>query len=182
MERIIRDSDRLRCDPRSVGPCAKPGDIEHLVDRGNSQSAGKRAQLRSQPGRCRRAQASTVISRKQLCCLLPRITTRCCSPNPMGRPTRVERLAINPNRSSSRTMRIHEYTSQASINETIGLKQIADAKVASATAARASAELEVARRGLVSTVVTLYYQVSAAEKKQRSIRSGASGSRKHSPA
>ena len=33
---------------------------------------------------------------------------------------------------------IHEYTSQASINETIGLKQIADAKVASATAARAS--------------------------------------------
>lgn len=62
---------------------------------------------------------------------------------------------------------IHEYTSQAAINETIGLKQIADAKVASATAARASAELEVARRGLVSTVVALYYQVSAAEKKQR---------------
>ncbi len=61
---------------------------------------------------------------------------------------------------------IHEYTSQASLNETIGLKQIADAKVASATAARASAELEVARRGLVSTVVALYYQVSAAEKKQ----------------
>ncbi len=42
---------------------------------------------------------------------------------------------------------IHEYTSQVAINETIGLKQIADAKVASATAARASAELEVARRG-----------------------------------
>ncbi len=62
---------------------------------------------------------------------------------------------------------IHEYTSQVAINETIGLKQIADAKVASATAARASAELEVARRGLVSSVVGLYYQVSAAEKKQR---------------
>jgi outer membrane protein TolC len=62
---------------------------------------------------------------------------------------------------------IHEYTSQVSINETIGLKQLADAKVASATAARATAELEVARRGLVSSVVALYYQVSAAEKKQR---------------
>ena len=62
---------------------------------------------------------------------------------------------------------IHEYTSQVSINETIGLKQIADAQVASATAARAMAELEVARRGLVSSVVALYYQVSAAEKKQR---------------
>ena len=61
---------------------------------------------------------------------------------------------------------IHEYTSQASINETIGLRQIADAQAASATAARARAELEIARRGLVSTVVALYYQVSAAEKKR----------------
>lgn len=61
---------------------------------------------------------------------------------------------------------VHEYTSQATINETIGLKQIADAQVANATAARATAELEIARRGLVSSVVTLYYQVSAAEKKR----------------
>jgi outer membrane protein TolC len=61
---------------------------------------------------------------------------------------------------------IHEYTSQASINETIGLKQVADAQVASATAARAKAELEIARRGLVSAVVSLYYQVDAAERKR----------------
>lgn len=61
---------------------------------------------------------------------------------------------------------IHEYTSQATINEKIGLKQIADARVASATAARAAAELEIARRGLVSAVVGLYYQVSAAERKR----------------
>jgi outer membrane protein TolC len=61
---------------------------------------------------------------------------------------------------------IHEYTSQASINETIGLKQVADAKVASATAARAGAELEIARRGLVSAVISFYYQVAAAEKKR----------------
>src|SRR5882762_9127171 len=61
---------------------------------------------------------------------------------------------------------IHEYTSQASINETIGLKQFADAQVASANAAQASAELEVARRGLVSAVVSLYYQVSATETKR----------------
>ncbi len=62
---------------------------------------------------------------------------------------------------------IHEYTSQASINETIGLKQFADVKVASANAARASAELEIARRGLVASVVSLYYQVSATEAKRR---------------
>ncbi len=61
---------------------------------------------------------------------------------------------------------VHEYTSQASISETIGLKQFADTLVASANAARASAELEVARRGLVSTVVNLYYSVSASETKQ----------------
>jgi outer membrane protein TolC len=62
---------------------------------------------------------------------------------------------------------IHEYTSQASINETIGLKQMADVKLASANAARASAELEIARRGLVAAVVGLYYQVSATETKRR---------------
>ena len=62
---------------------------------------------------------------------------------------------------------VHEYTSQASINETVGLKQFADAQVASANAARASAELEVARRGLISSVVSLYYSVAASQTKQR---------------
>jgi outer membrane protein TolC len=62
---------------------------------------------------------------------------------------------------------VHEYTSQASINETVGLKQFADAKVATAVAARASAELEIARRGLVAAVVGLYYQVADAETKRQ---------------
>src|SRR6202050_53244 len=62
---------------------------------------------------------------------------------------------------------VHEYTSQASINETVGLKQFADAQVATANAARASAEVEVARRGLVSSVVSLYYSVSATDTKRR---------------
>ncbi|RZU40122.1 TolC family protein [Edaphobacter modestus] len=62
---------------------------------------------------------------------------------------------------------IHEYTSQASINETIGLKQLADAQVVGANSARANAELEIARRGLVSTVVALYYTVATAEEKRK---------------
>lgn len=62
---------------------------------------------------------------------------------------------------------IHEYVSQASINENVGLKQFADAAVASANAARATAELEIARRGLIASVVSLYYSVSASETKQR---------------
>lgn len=65
---------------------------------------------------------------------------------------------------------VHEYISQASINETIGIKQLADARVASANAAVASADMEVARRGLVSAVVTLYYQVSASETKRQLLR------------
>jgi outer membrane protein TolC len=62
---------------------------------------------------------------------------------------------------------VREYISQASINETVGLKQFADAQVAAANAARASAELEVARRGLILSVVSLYYAVSASGTKQR---------------
>lgn len=67
---------------------------------------------------------------------------------------------------------IHEYTSQASITETIGLKGIADARIAAANAARASAELEVARRGLASAVVALYYSVSASGQKQQLYQEG----------
>jgi len=61
---------------------------------------------------------------------------------------------------------VHEYASQASISETVGLKQFADAQVAAANAARAFAELEVARRGLILTVVSLYYSVSASETRE----------------
>lgn len=67
---------------------------------------------------------------------------------------------------------VHEYASQASISETIGFKQIADAKVASSNAARATAELEIARRGLVATVVGLYYQVANAETKRQLLVEG----------
>lgn len=62
---------------------------------------------------------------------------------------------------------VREYASQAAISETIGVKQIAATKVAAANAARASAELEVARRGLIATVVSLYYQVANTETKRR---------------
>lgn len=62
---------------------------------------------------------------------------------------------------------VHEYTSQGVISETIGVKQFADAKVAAANEARATAELEVARRGLVSAVVALYYTVSTAQEKAK---------------
>jgi outer membrane protein TolC len=52
---------------------------------------------------------------------------------------------------------VHEYTSQGVVSETIGLQQLTAVSRASAAAAIASAELEIARRGLVATVVGLFY-------------------------
>lgn len=60
---------------------------------------------------------------------------------------------------------IREYTSQAVVNESIGLAQFSAVNRADAAAAVASAELEIARRGLVSTVTGLYYGLAAADRK-----------------
>ena len=60
---------------------------------------------------------------------------------------------------------VHEYMSEASVTETLGLAQYNAVTLADANAARASAELEIARRGLVATVVQLYYEVAAAQAK-----------------
>lgn len=60
---------------------------------------------------------------------------------------------------------VHEYTSQGVVTETIGVQQVTAVAQASAAASVASAELEIARRGLVVTVVSLYYTALAAEHK-----------------
>ncbi len=60
---------------------------------------------------------------------------------------------------------VHEYASQGIATETIGLQQITAVSRASAAAAVASAEMEIARRGLVATVVGLFYGSFAADRK-----------------
>jgi len=60
---------------------------------------------------------------------------------------------------------VREYASQGLINETVGLAQIAEVKRVDAAAVFAEAQLEVARRGLVETVVNLYYSSLAADGK-----------------
>ena len=57
---------------------------------------------------------------------------------------------------------VHEYLSQASVTENIGLQQFNAASKASASLSVATAELEVARRGLVASVVGLFYTASSA--------------------
>ena len=61
---------------------------------------------------------------------------------------------------------VHEYVSQATVNEAFGLQQTAALQQAAAAAARASAETEVARRGLVGTVVALFYGDIVAQRKR----------------
>ncbi len=56
---------------------------------------------------------------------------------------------------------VREYASQGVFNETLGFAQVGAIRLAAANALRAEAELEIARRGLVATVVSLYYGVGA---------------------
>jgi len=60
---------------------------------------------------------------------------------------------------------VHEYVSQGVVTETIGLGQWNSVAHASAAAAIASAELEIARRGLTATVVGLFYASTTAQEK-----------------
>jgi len=58
---------------------------------------------------------------------------------------------------------VHEYVSQGVVSETLGLAQYTALARADAAAAVASAELEISRRGLTSTVVSLFYSSSTAQ-------------------
>lgn len=60
---------------------------------------------------------------------------------------------------------VREYASQAVINETLGLGQLAAVRRANAASALAAAEFEVARRGLVAAVTGLFYGSAVADKK-----------------
>ncbi|MGH9677459.1 MAG: TolC family protein, partial [Candidatus Acidiferrum sp.] len=59
----------------------------------------------------------------------------------------------------------HEYISQANVHEAIDLAGVANFRKASAAAAAARAKAEIASRGLVVTVVQLYYALAAAQHK-----------------
>ena len=56
---------------------------------------------------------------------------------------------------------VREYASQGLFTETIGFAQLGAIRLADANAARAAAEAEISRRGLVAGVVNLYYTVAA---------------------
>jgi outer membrane protein TolC len=60
---------------------------------------------------------------------------------------------------------VHEYVSQGSVTETIGAQAINAVSRASASLAVATAEMEVARRGLVAGVAGLFYASATADRR-----------------
>lgn len=79
---------------------------------------------------------------------------------PSGQPARIGQTIGAPTPVFIANNAIREYSSQGVFNETVGFQQIGAIRMADASAARAAAETEVARRGLVATVVNLYYTTS----------------------
>jgi outer membrane protein TolC len=84
---------------------------------------------------------------------------------PNGKANQAGQIGSQPSPIFIANNAVREYASQAVINETLGLQQVAGLKAATAAAARTEAELEISRRGLVATVVALYYGVANAERK-----------------
>jgi outer membrane protein TolC len=68
---------------------------------------------------------------------------------------------------------VHEYISQANIHESIDVAAVAGWRRASAAAAVARAQTEIASRGLVVTVVQGFYNVAAAQHKLETAKRGA---------
>jgi outer membrane protein TolC len=101
--------------------------------------------------------------------LLPSVTyhNQVLYTQPNGHSNQAGQVGSQPSPVFIANNAVREYASQGVINETVGLKQFADAQIASANAARANAEMEIVRRGLVSAVVALYYTVLTTQEKAK---------------
>ena len=85
-------------------------------------------------------------------------------PNHLQNPAEASAAAQVPFRFIANNA-VREYTSQAVINETVGLGQMAAIHRADAVSAMAAANYEISRRGLVAAVSALYYGLAAADQK-----------------
>jgi outer membrane protein TolC len=65
---------------------------------------------------------------------------------------------------------VHEYVSQGNVHEVLDMASVSNFRRASAAAAVARAQAEIAARGLVVTVVQSYYAVAAAQQKLETSR------------
>lgn len=84
---------------------------------------------------------------------------------PNGQSNRIGQTTNEPSPVFIANNAVREYASQGVFNETLGLAQRGAIKIADANAARTNAELEVSRRSLVATVISLFYNVGSQEKR-----------------
>lgn len=80
---------------------------------------------------------------------------------PNGQSNRIGQVANQPSPVFIQNNAVREYSALGSVNETIGMSKLSAVRLADANLARTKAELEIARRGLVATVVTLFYNVTS---------------------
>jgi outer membrane protein TolC len=93
--------------------------------------------------------------------LLPSATvhTGAIYTEPNGHSNRIGQIANQPSPVFIQNNAVREYSALGLVNETVGLRKLGDLRLADANLARASAEMEIARRGLSATVANLYYSV-----------------------
>ncbi len=114
------------------------------------------------------SQATALDRKNARAALLPTATyhNQAIYTQPNGVPaSRIGQTADAPSPIFIANNAVREYASQGVFSETLGFAQVAGIRLADANAARAAAELEVQRRGLVFTVVSLFYAVSAGGQK-----------------
>ena len=109
------------------------------------------------------ARASVLERKDARAALLPTATyhNQVIYTQPNGQSNRIGQTTNEPSPVFIANNAVREYASQGVFNETLGLGQVGAIRLADANAARAAAELEVARRGLVATVVGLFYSVGS---------------------
>ena len=84
---------------------------------------------------------------------------------PNGRNNAAGQIGSQPAPKFIANNAIHEYATQVLVNENLSVAQLADAARTEALAAQARAQQEIARRGLVATVVDLYFSVQTTRQK-----------------
>jgi outer membrane protein TolC len=109
------------------------------------------------------ARVSALGKRDARAALLPTATyhNQVIYTQPNGQSNRIGQTSNEPSPVFIANNAVREYASQGVFTETLGLGQVGAIRLADASAARAGAELEIARRGLVATVVELFYSVGA---------------------
>ena len=147
-------------NPRTVLPAAQPG--QQVI---SLSEAIRRAEINEPGFRTTEAESRALALERTnaRAALLPTAAyhNQVIYTQPNGENNRNGQTAGSPTPIFIANNAIREYASQGVFNETIGFQQFGAIRQADAAAARSAAEAEVARRGLVATVVNLYYTVGS---------------------